>query len=48
MLCLKPLAADITGIVGQAGGVAFGAHIGGFIGGLLIATTVIPRPRNAR
>jgi len=41
------VAADISGIVGQAGGIAFGAHLGGFIGGALIATTVIPRPRNA-
>ena len=42
------VAVDVAGLVGQAGGVAFGAHLGGFIGGVLIATTVIPRPRNAR
>jgi len=38
---------DFTGILGNEGGIAFGAHIGGFITGLLLGTTIIPRPKHA-
>ena len=39
---------DVSGILGNDGGIAFGAHIGGFIGGLFLGTTLIPRPKHAR
>lgn len=38
---------DIGGIIGNQEGIAFGAHIGGFLGGAFLGTTAIPRPRNA-
>ncbi|MGB0371619.1 MAG: rhomboid family intramembrane serine protease [Opitutales bacterium] len=39
---------DISGVIGQSGNIAYGAHIGGFICGMFLATVVIPRPRNAQ
>jgi len=38
---------DVTGIVGSEVGIAFGAHLGGFVGGILLGTTLIPRPKHA-
>ena len=38
---------DVTGIIGSEAGIAYGAHLGGFIGGLLLGTTLIPRPKHA-
>ena len=38
---------DISGVLGDAGGIAFGAHLGGFISGFFMGTTLIPRPKNA-
>ncbi|MFQ3225278.1 MAG: membrane associated rhomboid family serine protease [Lentimonas sp.] len=39
---------DVSGILGNDASIAFGAHIGGFIGGFFLGITFIPRPRNAR
>ncbi|WP_162051113.1 MULTISPECIES: rhomboid family intramembrane serine protease [unclassified Lentimonas] len=39
---------DVSGIIGNDAGIAFGAHIGGFIGGLFLGTTLIPRPKHAK
>jgi len=38
---------DITGVIGNEAGIAYGAHIGGFVGGVLLGTTLIPRPKHA-
>ncbi|ADE55737.1 rhomboid family intramembrane serine protease [Coraliomargarita akajimensis] len=48
LLAVFGIILDLFGIVGQEGGIAFGAHIGGFLGGLFLGTLLIPRPRNAR
>lgn len=45
ILAVVGLVIDVSGIVGQYGGIAYGAHVGGFIGGAVIATTIIPRPK---
>jgi membrane associated rhomboid family serine protease len=42
------LVMDYMGFLGGTLGVAYGAHLGGFVGGLLLACTVIPLPRVAR
>lgn len=39
---------DISGILGNDSGIAFGAHVGGFIGGVILGTTFIPQPRHAK
>ena len=40
---------DYTSLMSHApGNVAYGAHLGGFVGGLLIAAVAAPRPRGAR
>lgn len=39
---------DFTGIMGGSQGVAHGAHLGGFIGGMALACTLVPKPRVAR
>ncbi|MEK7950732.1 rhomboid family intramembrane serine protease [Luteolibacter sp. Y139] len=39
---------DYTSLTGHAGGgVAYGAHIGGFVGGLLLTALASPKPRGA-
>ncbi len=38
---------DITGIIGSECNIAYGAHIGGCIGGIFLGTTLIPRPKHA-
>jgi len=48
VLALVGLGIDISGIIGQTQGIAYGAHIGGFIGGAILGATIIPRPKNAR
>lgn len=40
---------DYAALLGPAaGGVAYGAHVGGFIGGLFLASFVVPKPRLAQ
>lgn len=41
---------DLGGIIGLQGetNIAYGAHIGGFVGGLLLATLAAPKPRVAK
>lgn len=39
---------DFTGLMGGTLGVAYGAHIGGFVGGIVLASTVVPKPKVAR
>jgi len=48
VLAIFGIVMDISGLIGGGAGIAYGAHLGGFIGGLIIATTVIPRPKHAR
>jgi membrane associated rhomboid family serine protease len=38
---------DLSGILSNAAGIAYGAHLGGVVGGILLGTTLIPRPRHA-
>lgn len=38
---------DVSGIINSGVGIAYGAHIGGFIGGLILGTTLIPTPKHA-
>lgn len=38
---------DISGLLNNDCGIAFGAHIGGFVGGFILGTTVIPRAKQA-
>lgn len=39
---------DFTGLMDGSQGVAYGAHMGGFIGGMVLACTLVPKPRAAR
>ncbi len=40
---------DLSSIAGaSAAGIAYGAHIGGFIGGLAVALSLLPCPKSAR
>lgn len=48
ILAVVGLVMDVSGIIGGGMGIAYGAHLGGFIGGAVIATTVIPRPKHAK
>ncbi|MGB0744081.1 MAG: rhomboid family intramembrane serine protease [Opitutales bacterium] len=48
LLAVVGLAMDVSGILSDAPGIAYGAHLGGFVGGSLIATTIIPKPRQAK
>jgi membrane associated rhomboid family serine protease len=38
---------DFSGYIGGETGVAYGAHLGGFIGGLFLGSFIVPRPRVA-
>ena len=38
---------DLSGILSDSQGIAYGAHLGGFVGGILLGTTLIPRPEHA-
>lgn len=43
------VAIDFMSLMGRsATGVAYGAHLGGFVAGLLLAALIAPRPRGAR
>ena len=48
MLGIVGLAMDFMGFMGGSLGVAYGAHLGGFIGGMLLGAAVVPMPRAAR
>ena len=39
---------DFMGVIGGGQGIAYGAHLGGFVGGMVLACTVVPKPRSAR
>ena len=47
ILGLIGLAFDFTGYMNGFEGVAYGAHLGGFIGGLFLGSFVVPMPRVA-
>jgi membrane associated rhomboid family serine protease len=47
MLGILGLAMDFMGFMGGSLGVAYGAHLGGFIGGLVLGAAVVPMPRLA-
>lgn len=38
---------DFAGVIGGSGGIAYGAHLGGFVGGMLLGGAVVPMPRVA-
>jgi membrane associated rhomboid family serine protease len=38
---------DFSGHLGGYQGVAYGAHLGGFIGGMVLGAAVVPMPRLA-
>lgn len=42
------LVMDFKGLMGGGQGIAYGAHLGGFIGGMVLACMVVPMPRAAR
>jgi membrane associated rhomboid family serine protease len=48
MLGVLGLALDFMGFMGGTLGVAYGAHLGGFIGGMILGGVVVPMPRVAR
>jgi membrane associated rhomboid family serine protease len=40
---------DYTSLMGHApGNIAYGAHLGGFVGGLLLTAVFAPKPRAAQ
>ncbi len=47
MLGILGLAFDFMGFMGGGTGVAYGAHLGGFIGGLVMGGLIVPKPRVA-
>lgn len=47
ILAVIGLVMDVSGIVGQTQGIAYGAHLGGFLGGAILGATIIPRPKHA-
>jgi membrane associated rhomboid family serine protease len=44
MLGILGLAFDFMGFMGGGIGVAYGAHLGGFIGGMIMGGTIVPKP----
>jgi membrane associated rhomboid family serine protease len=46
-LGLLGLGMDFMGFMGGTLGVAYGAHLGGFIGGMVLGAAVVPMPRSA-
>jgi membrane associated rhomboid family serine protease len=44
MLGILGLAMDFMGFMGGSLGVAYGAHLGGFIGGMVMGGAVVPKP----
>ncbi len=48
LLGVMGLALDYMGFAGGTLGVAYGAHLGGFIGGLVMGGLIVPLPRTAR
>ena len=48
MLGVLGLVMDFMGFMGGSMGVAYGAHLGGFIGGMLLGGAIVPQPKVAR
>lgn len=47
MIGIMGLVLDFNGYLGGIDGIAYGAHLGGFIGGLFLGGFVVPMPRTA-
>jgi membrane associated rhomboid family serine protease len=47
LLAVIGFGADFMGVMGNPDGTAYGAHLGGFIAGILLGGAIVPMPRVA-